>query len=190
MSDEAQKGYLEFDDEEEYRKAVKKYMLQCLFMEGSKVILFFLIFSYYDLTVPFLVALVALMLVRCNGGGLHLNHYTTCFLLSLFIIGSCMYCGMQVPMPKIVSAAVLLLCGAVGYWIGPVVSRNRPEPDEETIRQSKKRTVGILLIYCLLICVCPYSQYLNIGTWTVIIHTLQLLLAKFLKRRRAYAEVA
>lgn len=188
MNKETQTLYSEYDEELEaqYKAAMKKYWLQCLLMEGSKIILFFIIFGYFHVTAQYITALFVLMMVRCNGGGLHCKHYISCFLLSLFILASCIYCGTHLHLSKFITISTLIICSALGYLIGPIVSSNRPEPDAQLIRQSKLRTAGIIFIYCFLICICPYNQYLNIGTWTIIIHILQLLLAKFLQRRRVY----
>lgn len=185
MSEENKKNDLEYDEElqVQYKAAIKQYLLQCLFMEGSKIILFFIIFSSFGVTVQYITALVVLMMVRCNGGGLHCKHYISCFLLSLFVLYSCIYCGMYLPIHKFVAIPILVACSLLGYLSVPIVSSNRPEPDDTLIQKSKKRTVSSILIYCLLICICPYNQYLNIGTWTIIIHILQLLFAKFLQRR-------
>lgn len=185
MSKETQETAFENDEElqSQYKAAIKKYMLQCLLMEGSKIILFFIMFAYFGMTVQYIIALLVLMMVRCNGGGLHCAHYISCFLLSLFVLSVCIFCGMFFPLNKLLSLIVLFFCGILGVLCVPIVSHNRPIPDERLIKQSKKRTAIIILIYIILICICPYSQYLNIGTWTIIIHILQLLLAKFLQRR-------
>lgn len=183
MSEKAEKTDLEYDEElqVQYKAAIKKYLLQCLLMEGSKIILFFLIFSYFDITAQYITALFVLMLVRCNGGGLHCKHYLSCFLLSLFVLSACIFCGMHIQIHTFPAVPVLIACSILGYLSVPIVSNNRPKPDKKLIQQSKKRTAGIILIYSLLICICPYNQYLNIGIWTIIIHILQLLFAKFLQ---------
>ena len=185
MSEETDNTDLEYnaDLQIQYKTAIKKYLLQCIIMEGSKIILFFIIFAYFHVTLPYIIALLVLMLVRCNGGGLHCKHYISCFLLSLFVLSACIFCGMNIPIHKLISFFILVICSISGYICAPVVSRNRPEPDEELIQKSKKRTATIILLYCFVICICPYNPYLNIGTWTIIIHIIQLLLAKSFQRR-------
>lgn len=188
MPEETHTACSESDEELEsqYREAMKRYYLQCLLMEGSKVILFFLIFSCLHVTVPYIMALLVLMLVRFSGGGLHCRHYISCFLLSLFILAGCIYCGLYLPLSKFITIPVLILCAIIGYLLVPITSKNRPKPNANSIRQGKLRTVIIISTYCFLICICPYNQNLNIGSWTIIIHILQLLLAKFMQRRDAY----
>lgn len=62
MPEETKKTDLEYDDElqVQYKAAIKKYLLQCLLMEGSKIILFFIIFAAFDVTVQYITALVVL----------------------------------------------------------------------------------------------------------------------------------
>lgn len=170
----------------EYKRAVKKYILQCVLMEGSKIIIFFVLFYWLNLTSEFLMALFMLMLVRCNGGGLHCKHYVSCLFLSLFIMAGCIYLGLTLPISPYIAPVILVICGILGYLMVPIVSANRPAPDEKLIRSSKIRTISIIFLYNILICICPYSHYFNIGTWTIIVHILQLLLAKYLQRRRVH----
>lgn len=185
MSNDIPEGVSE-EDWLEYKKAVKTYIWKCILMEGSKIIIFFLLFFSLNLVTEFVMGLLVLMMVRCNGGGLHCKHYISCLLLSLFIIALCICLGMLVPIPKYAAASILALCGLIGYRMVPIVSANRPEPDDKLIQSSKIRTLCIIFAYAVLICICPYSHYLNIGTWTIIVHILQLLLAKYLQRRRVH----
>ena len=170
----------------QYKIALKKYWLQCIFIEGSKILIFLIIFNFLGLTPQFITALFVLMLVRCNGGGIHLKHYLSCFLLSFVILACCIYLGVFIPISKMYTIIILLTCCILGYMLVPIVSDNRPEPDKNLIYQSKLKTVTTLIVYCFLICICPYNQYLNIGTWTIIIHIIQLILAKIIQRRHSY----
>ena len=47
MSEETDNTDLEYnaDLQIQYKTAIKKYLLQCIIMEGSKIILFFIIFA-------------------------------------------------------------------------------------------------------------------------------------------------
>lgn len=148
MPEETHTSYLEYEEELEtqYKAAMKNYYLQCLLMEGSKIILFLLIFAYLHTTVPYIMALLVLILVRCNGGGLHCKHYISCFLLSFFILAGCIYCGIYLPLSKFITIFILAVCSVIGYLIVPITSSNRPDPDAQLIRQSKLRTASIISI--------------------------------------------
>ena len=172
----------EFDPE--YEAALRKYVWQCLFMEGSKIIMFFAIFGYLGLVKEYAVSLLALMMLRCYSGGIHCKHYLSCFMVSLLVLAGNVYMGIHYPISRLYSIAILLVCAVMGYWLSPIVSENRPEPEEALVRKSKVHTLGVILIFCLVICICPPNVYLTIVMWTTIIHILQLLIAKFMQRRR------
>lgn len=175
----------EYTEEEllEYRKAMKKYYIECVIVEGSKIIIFLIIFAFLHKIPEFLIALTAMFFVRTSGGGLHCKHYCTCLFLSFVILYSSIYLGINVPIPNKYAIISLIFCAWAGYRLVPVVSSNRPTPEPEQIKHSKEQTLIILLTFCVLTCICPDNQYMNICIWTIYIHVIQLLLAKFLQRR-------
>lgn len=182
----------EFMDENdpEYEKELQKYAILCLISEGSKILIFFLIFGYLGLLKEYAVALLVMMTLRCNGGGLHCKHYFSCLLLSFLVLASSILMGLYMPIHNPYAAIILLACAYAGYRLVPVVSRTRPEPDEALICRSRKNTVRFILAYFILICICPYNTYLNICIWTVMIHIAQLSLAKQLQRRSKYVSLS
>lgn len=165
----------------EYKKELQKYYLACLWMEGSKIILFTIIFGYMNLMSEYFMALFMLMLLRTNGGGIHCKHYFTCFMVSLLVLFGSIFIPQYIQIPIICTAPLLLLCAFLGYQLVPILSESRPEPTEKLIKRCKRRTFFIILFYCFIICFCPANIYLNIGAWTIFIHILQLLFAKFRK---------
>lgn len=173
------------DSDPEYERELKKYAALCLLSEGSKILVFALIFGYYGLLWEYAAALFVMITLRCNSGGLHCKHYISCLLVSFAVLAGAVMGGVHCPVPTPYSAVILLACAIAGYRLAPVVSRNRPAPDEALITRSRKNTLCFILAYCILICICPYNTYLNICTWTVMIHITQLTLA-FLQRRNKY----
>lgn len=167
----------------DYEKEWLKYYLECIFSEGSKIILFLIIFWLLGFIEEFLVALFMLMLVRTNGGGLHFKHYLSCFLVSFLVLYASIMIPKYLHFSTLCSAVILLLCSLISRQLVPIVSDSRPEPTKELISICRKKTTLIILAYILLICICPNHPYTDIGVWTIIIHTIQLVLAKFKKRR-------
>lgn len=170
----------EFDDAD---KEWLHYYLECFFMEGSKIILFLILFGLMKLLPEFIAALIMLMLVRTNGGGLHFRHYFNCFLVSFLVL----YAAIRIPdfisLPAPVSVPILIFCCITARQLVPIVSESRPEPTLELIRVCRRKTTLIIAAFILLLCIGPDLPYLDIGVWTIIIHTIQLVLAKLLKRR-------
>ena len=165
-----------------YQKKLLKYFYQCIFCEGSKILLFSIFAMICHLFTEFLVALLALMLVRTNGGGIHCKHYISCLILSFTILFGTIFLGIHIKFPDILIRLILVVCIFIGFRNVPITSRNRPAASEILIKKSKRNTVLILSAFLLLVCIVPYNHYLNIGFWTITIHILQLLIAKLLTK--------
>ncbi len=168
---------------DEYKKQLVKYFFQCILSEASKILLFSIIFIRLHLFKEFLFALVLLIFLRTNGGGLHFKHYCSCFIVSFFVLFGSIVLALKLPFTNLTAGITLLICIILGYLYVPIVSSNRPPASEQLIKKSKRSTTLILSVYFLLICIVPINQYLSTGVWIIIIHICQLLLAKFLKRR-------
>lgn len=168
----------------EYEKELKKYYLTCLLMEGSKTLLFLLIFGYLHLMKEFLMALFTLMVLRNHGGGIHCRHYISCFAVSFIVL----YAGITIPLhvrlPLWILLLLLLISTYTGYRLVPIVSESRPEPTPAQTARCRKITVAVILIYSLMVCIRPENSYILIGVWTIYIHILQLCIAKLTKGGR------
>lgn len=169
---------------EEYKKQLIKYLFQCIISEGSKILLFSIIFLRFGLLKEFLCSLILLTFLRTNGGGLHFKHYTSCLVVSFLVFLTSIVLGIKVSFSNPLAAILVLGCIRLGYWCVPVVSANRPPASEKLIKKSKRNTVLILLAFLILICIVPTNRYINIGVWIVVIHIGQLVLAKLLRRRK------
>ena len=69
----------------EYEKKMNEYYLKCFLLEFSKICIFFIFFSLLGLIPEYLIALLSLMLLRSNGGGLHYKHYISCLAVSFLM---------------------------------------------------------------------------------------------------------
>lgn len=167
---------------EEYKKKLLKYFFQCILFEGSKILLFACIFFWLDLFVEFLVTLVMTILLRTNGGGLHFKRYISCLLFSFLVFITCIFLGLYVQFSNMVAVIILIISIFVCYRTVPIVSANRPPASEKLIRKSKRNTTLVLFIYLILLCIFPVNRHLNIGTWNIIIHMSQLIMAIFLRK--------
>lgn len=168
---------------ETYKKKLIKYFLLCILSEGSKIILYSLFFIRINLFVEFLFALFILMFLRTNGGGLHFKHYTTCLIFSFLVFLASVFLGIHVIPNRVVAIFVLIISIPLGHWCVPVTSNNRPDASEKLIKKSKRNTLIVLSAYLISVCILPTNRYYGIIVWIVIIHIVQLLLAKILKRR-------
>lgn len=167
---------------EAYKKKLMKYYLQCLISEASKILLYAIFFLRFNLLSEYLFALLLLMFLRTNGGGLHFKHYATCFVVSFSVFSGSILLGIRFPFSATASILIVLVSIPLGYWGVPVVSANRPPASQRVVKKSKRNTVVILLAYLLLICIVPMNRYLSIGIWIITIHVVQLMLAKLIKK--------
>lgn len=165
----------------EYEKKLQEYYWKCFISEFSKIIFFFLFFTLLGFTKEYFVALLSLMLLRNNGGGLHCKHYISCLLVSfLFLFGSILL-AIYITPPRSIICISTLICILPGYYLVPITSCNRPAATPLQIKKSKFRTLILLSLFFILVCICPANRYLYIGFWTVILHIAQLTLAHFIK---------
>lgn len=165
----------------EYEKELQEYYWKCFISEFSKIIIFLLIFIFLNLTKEYIAALLYLMLLRNNGGGLHCKHYVSCLLVSFtFLFGSILL-AMYVTPPQIFIYISILLSALIGYHLVPITSTNRPAATFEQVKKSKRTTTVIILLFFILLCICPHNTYIYIGYWTIILHIFQLIIAYSIK---------
>ncbi|MCI8894340.1 MAG: accessory gene regulator B family protein [Lachnospiraceae bacterium] len=167
----------------EYQKQLAKYLFQCILSEGSKILIFSILFFTWGLFPEFLTALILLILLRTNGGGIHCKHYSSCFLLSFSMLFGNIQLAHQVILPAPVMIALSLACMVPGYRMVPVPSTNRPEPSRTVVLKSKRNTLLILLALSILICRFPDQLFIRIGFWAIMLHITQLFIAEMLRRK-------
>lgn len=168
----------------EYKKLLVRYLFLCILSEGSKILCFSIAALMLKVFREFLFAMIWIILLRVNGGGLHFKHYASCFLMSLLVLFGSIVLGIYFPFSKLISCIIVIISMPIAYQCVPVVSAYRPPATEALIRKSKKNTVLVLTIYFFLICIVPMNRYLCIGVWNIMIHICQLFIAKSIGRRK------
>lgn len=167
----------------EYQKQLAKYLFQCIFSEGSKILIFSILFFTWGLFPEFLNALILLILLRTNGGGIHCKHYSSCFLLSFSMLFGNILLAHQLILPAPVMIALSLACMIPGYRMVPVPSANRPAVTRTVVLKSKRNTLLILLALSILICRFPDQLFIRIGFWAIILHITQLSIAVIIRKK-------
>lgn len=161
-----------------YQVQKMMYVIKTLSADISKVIILGIIFhKYFTL---YLAAMIILFPLRSFSGGLHSSTYIGCFLTSLTYFTLSI-----IILPPITigfSAKVLLLtaCMVLCEWVGPVTSKYRPplSPAKKSI--CKSITTTSIFIFIFLANIFPASPYTTVGFWVVILHALQLIIAKLI----------
>lgn len=175
----------------DYDIAKVKYVLACIFSESSKLIIFGILFGVLGYFHPFLFSLILLLFLRINIGGVHCKHYVSCLLLTFVIL----YCSI-VFLPNLISVPTMfimffsVICMIINYCIGPIASPFRPTPDSVLIKNC--RNIGFFVIFTFIIFVSIFQKinfftfYFQVGFWTIVIHTIQLIIAKILRKGGIY----
>lgn len=164
-------------------KALLTYYLSCFIYEGSKLILFFLFFFLLHRLDSFLYSLLLLLPLRIISGGLHFKHYTACLAFSFAYFLIVTFPLMTVQLPFGVSLILLITCAFTNFHIGPVTSDARPA------LQTPERNRGKLMIFIvtcyetILTALFFHSPLAATGFWTIILHTLQLMIANTQQKR-------
>ena len=169
----------------EYRKRLRRYYLECIASEGSKMIIFIIFFLTQGLVKEFLISLVFMIPLRNVGGGLHCKHYFSCLLVSFTVLCGNVYLGVYQSVNVYVKLISILLGGVIAYLLVPITSSNRPAATPEQVVNCKRNTCIILLISMIVMFLLPNNIYTNVGYWTIMLHILQLLIAHGMKEVNA-----
>lgn len=178
-----QKGMIKEEDRELYEYGftmtieVGLFVLSCLFvslylhmlMEG---ILFFLIFA------P----------LRSYAGGLHLDKFHSCFVLSCLTFSGILLIVRYIHIPMLFSFIVLFILEAAVYALYPVENINR-EVDSEENRFFKKKLKIFLAVDLLLAVICAVLKkecYVFLISMTFFMIVVTMILGKYKNMRTGF----
>lgn len=164
-------------------KAKLNYFFSCVIYEGSKIILFLFFFTLTKRLEGFLYSMIILLPLRIISGGLHFKHYLSCLAFSFgyFYLVNVPFSGM---MPQYGNTLfILIICTLINYYIGPVTSDSRPPLSPDSIKRGKLN-IMIITVYDTILTALFYETPLApIGFWTIVLHSVQLIIAKLRKKR-------
>ncbi len=112
-----------------------RYGLVCIFSDLYKFILMFIIFSLFSATIEFLLAFVAVLLLRPVLGGYHAKSEIICIIVSFGTMLASIVAGKSNLLPHFVQMVLLFILPLAGILLAPVRTRKVIE---------KKRTYKIL----------------------------------------------
>lgn len=155
---------------------VFRYLVLSFLSETSK--LFMLALLFYRKMGIFLFSVLVLYLLRSTTGGMHCKRYWSCFLVSFSYLFLCIDVLPIIALPKSAMLGILLICCVVTYYIGPVVSQNRPQPTSQQCHKRKIQVFIVIFFYMILMYILPESSYVISGFWIVVLHAVQLSFAE------------
>lgn len=163
-----------------YQIAQIIFLFKTIASEVSKILIMGILFHNH-LTL-YLFALVVMLFLRCAMGGLHFYTYIGCLLTSTLYLWLAIYILPYISMAKYLQIATLLLCILICNHIGPIISKYRPDCCKERFNQCKNFICKFIFFYALIIYIIPENKYSLVGFWVIILHSLQLIIAKIRKK--------
>lgn len=163
-----------------YQVAQIFFLFKTISTEISKMIIMAILF--HDKIGLYLFALFIMVLIRSAMGGLHFYTYTRCLIGSAVYLWLSVYLLPYFTITKYLQMIALLLCILICNYIGPVTSKYRPKECEKHFKQCKKFVTLFIFAYSLILYIVPENTYLNVGFWVIILHSLQLIVAKIRKK--------
>lgn len=103
-----------------------RYGLVCIFSDLYKSILFLLIFSIFSLTKEFILAFLAIMILRPFLGGYHAKNEVACIFMSFFMLLISIFAGRLYIFPSWLLLALMVILPVIGILIAPVHVKEIP----------------------------------------------------------------
>ncbi|HBA47844.1 MAG TPA: hypothetical protein DCZ91_08605 [Lachnospiraceae bacterium] len=163
-----------------YEIAQLEFLFKTISSELSKMIIMGILFHKY--LGLYLFALCVMLYLRSTTGGVHFYTYIKCLTGSVLYVGSAVILLPYVKLPPYLQLGVLIICILICYRTGPVVSKYRQEPSAQKFQHCRNITCTGIFIYALITYIMPENQYIIVGFWIIILHSLQLQIAKIRKK--------
>lgn len=139
-------------------------------------------FAFTGLFREFLFACMISIPLRIYSGGLHFKHYLSCFSFSFGYFILLIYGVSMISLPVYLSTILMILCSIINFCLSPIQSASRPPLPASELQRVKQKSF-ILSIYCILIILLFYQTPLaSVGYWTILLHSIQLIIANLLKK--------
>lgn len=183
----------------DYQVKLLRFSFTGILYDVSKTLIFMVYFTAIGKLPEFLFALVPLVLLRTRSGGIHFRKYWTCFFFSFLYL--CLVIHVlpgTIPLHPLAVYPVLLICAVADYLAGPnslkekIVAQDAVLKDDlkGRVRKAKIECFQVVLIVAVLMFLFPGNRYLAVSFWTVVVHTVQLVITKIMREVRYHEEMA
>ena len=174
----------------DYQIKLIKFSLTGIFYDLSKTLIFMIYFFATGKFIEFMFAAVPLILLRTKTGGIHLKKYWSCFLFSFAYFYTVInILPALITVHPLVVYPILLVCAVLDYMIGPILN-NRPALAESVIKKAKIQSFQVVFVVAVMFFLFPNVSYLIVSLWTIVLHVVQLAIAKMLKEVRYNEKLA
>lgn len=159
-----------------YQIAQLGFLAKTIGSEISKIMIMGILF--HRQLPQYFFALFIMVFLRSSTGGLHFYTYAGCLITSILYMFLALIALPHIVIQKSLQLLLLLFCIVCCYLIGPVASRYRPKTSEQQREHRRNITCLFLFFYSLALYIIPESPFIITGFWVIILHSLQLILAK------------
>lgn len=158
------------------------FRVKCILYDVSKLILFVAFFAVIHKLSSFIFAFLIFYPIRQISGGLHYKHYFSCLVFSFVYM--VLVVTVLAPLTLNLAAVVpiLAVCAAVVYAIGSIRPPSRPALNQQEFAEQRRKALNIVCYESVLIVLFFDSRLASAGYWTIILHTLQLVMAFIIKK--------
>ncbi len=163
-----------------YQMAQLVFVFKTVSSELSKILIMGIVFHNHLKLYAFL--LLIMCFIRTFSGGLHFSTYFGCLAASTLYIGIIIFILSKIVVPLYIQLLLLLTCIIACYITGPVLSKYRTAFPKKQLYFSRNITCLIIFIYTIILYIIPQNPYFIAGTWMIILHSLQLIVAKIIKK--------
>lgn len=163
-----------------YQIAQLSFVFKTYLGELSKILIMGCLFHKHLNLYVFLLFLMSLL--RSFSGGIHFYTYKRCLIGSSIYMGTVIYILSEIEPPIYLQIFALLLCIIFCYTIGPVLSKYRTYFPEKQLYICRNITCLIIFVYVICLYIIPINPYSISGFWMIILHSLQLIVAKIRKK--------
>lgn len=171
------KQQYEFSD---YQMAQLGFLFKTLASEFSKLIIIGLFFT--DTLPEYIFVTFALALLRLSTGGLHCHKYISCLCVSFLYVFLCIRVLPLLYIPKLFQMVILFICLLTNYYVGPVTSEIHMPLSKDRANKVKLQAFVIIFFFLVATYIIPENPLITACFWVVVLHTIQLLIAKIRKK--------
>jgi len=140
----------------------------------SCLLVCFIIAWYLHMILEFLVSSITFILLRTYAGGVHLNSYKGCFVISVFVQTLVVICNETFYFSLNVSW-VIILCSSVCIWIFSPVECISRELDAEEKKHCKNLTLKIICFIFLFLVICMVRHAFQIVSLVALTESIVLI---------------
>lgn len=180
MNEFLKKNY-QFSD---YQIAVLGFMAKTLASELSKLLIMGFIFR--NRLGIYVAAVTVMIFLRTATGGLHCKTYISCFLVSFTYMFLAIMVMPMIPVNKVFQLILLFICMLCTYYVGPVTSTVHVPLKDGLVKRVKIQAFLFIFFFIVATYIVPENPYITVGFWVIILHTLQLVAARIIKKGDPY----